>query len=583
MRKGLFCAAVIVMLLATLAPVLPVKAVTSHTITLVSGTGTLAAGYTNTEPGTPLDPTLYSGGGVWSSAVPVSSPPIGPWVDPSTVGSGAVWVSSAASTEDGYGDQWRLFKAGFNIPSGATITSAQVTAATGDNAFSICFNDVEIGTSGYVYGAAPDPQLPWVFANLYGPYGFTPSVGDNELYFVLRNWVHTAYNPTGLLYKATITYDLPEYFDVTVRASDGSNPLIVPIQWSYDSSSGTSDTEFTKNLLEGTSLTLTAPPTVTKDYVFYVFDHWTVAADYPDGQNGITFTVTADATATAYYTKVASINKELVCSSSSVLLETVTVDSKNINGATSALILQNGKYYKFKVGGTWINDGNNVADAEYTTKDNWVTHYDGYDWPPYFLGPDFADLQINNQFIDWGPYSGSHEYTYCMPGTGSTVNFRIFDGANGIPNPGWYGDNSGSLTVLIYECYDPTKIPLKTVVYFDMKMTFHAYADVSGVVITDGIGADLVLDSPVAGGSVAITYPGKGKMGATKITWTIGTPTVCDDYVLKIKVHTGLNTKLKQEYTSTGTHCLNDGPTACFTYNGKLYSIKGPSVTVNVV
>jgi len=235
------------------------------------------------------------------------------------------------------------------------------------------------------------------------------------------------------------------------------------------------------------------------------------------------------------------------------------------------------------VTGSWTNDGNNVADAEYTSKEDWETHYDGYDWTPYFLGPDFADLQINSQFIDWGPYSSSHTYTYCMFGTGSTVNFRVFDGENGIPNAGWYGDNSGSLTVKIYECYDPTKIPLKAIVYFDMKMTFHAYTDVSGVVITDGIGADLLLDSPVDGGTLAISYPGNGKMGATKITWTIGTPTICDDYVLDITAHTGLNPKSKQEYTSTGIHCLNDGPTVCFTYDGTLYKLQGPSIKVTVV
>ncbi len=182
----------------------------ADTTTLVSGTATQTAGYVNNYTLVdPLDPIAYSGGGVWSNAVAVSSPPIGSWVDPLTVGSGALWVSSLGTTEGGNGDQLRLFKAEFTIPDGAVAISAEVAAVTADNAFSVYFGGSVIGTSGFVYVPAPDPQLPLVYASVSGPYSFSPTVGLNTLYFVVRNWVYTDYNPTGLLYKVVVNYDVP--------------------------------------------------------------------------------------------------------------------------------------------------------------------------------------------------------------------------------------------------------------------------------------------------------------------------------------------------------------------------------------
>ena len=176
------------------------------TATLASGTQTLSVGYTETEPVDPLDPANYSGLGTWSAAVPVSSPPIPPWVDPTTELPGAVWVSSAATTEGGFGDQWRLFKEAFEIPPGAVITSASLTM-TADNAVEAYLNGSPVGTTSDVYGTAPSPQH-YNFAKLWGPYTLTPLVGPNTLMFVVRNWVHSAYNPTGLLYRMDYEYQL---------------------------------------------------------------------------------------------------------------------------------------------------------------------------------------------------------------------------------------------------------------------------------------------------------------------------------------------------------------------------------------
>jgi hypothetical protein len=119
---------------------------------------------------------------------------------------------------------------------------------------------------------------------------------------------------------------------------------------------------------------------------------------------------------------------------------------------------------------------------------------------------------------------------------------------------------------------------------FVMRVTLHAYEPVTGVTVKDGIGADLVVDN-LTGSPDTATWAkaGQGKMGASIVTWPIDSPIICTDYTLDIEVHTGLNAKGKQEYTSPGEKKLNSGPVVYFTYNGTLYTLQGPSVKVTAV
>lgn len=163
------------------------------------------------------------------------------------------------------------------------------------------------------------------------------------------------------------------------------------------------------------------------------------------------------------------------------------------------------------------------------------------------------------------------------------ISFSIYDSA--------YSDNTGSLTVDIYEVCDPDAVPLGEEWYLDMTITVHAWDDLTpdtDIYVEDGIGADLVVDEYTASsGDVDDFQPGNGKcknkMSATKIGWTIDDPTTCEDYTLDIVVHTDLNPKDKQEYTSIGEHELNSGPEVWFTYNDTLYMLQGPPVMVTVV
>jgi len=131
---------------------------------------------------------------------------------------------------------------------------------------------------------------------------------------------------------------------------------------------------------------------------------------------------------------------------------------------------------------------------------------------------------------------------------------------------------------------DPSHVPLGKIVYFNMTITFHVDAAFTGVKVTDGIGADLVLDKLIASSGTTISdkASAKGKMSATKVTWTIGNTIAGADYTLDIRVHTGLNPQQKQEYTSTGKHSLNGGPEVHLNYNTAEYVIQGPPVEITV-
>ena len=55
----------------------------------------------------------------------------------------------------------------------------------------------------------------------------------------------------------------------------------------------------------------------------------------------------------------------------------------------------------------------------------------------------YLELWVDGSHVDWGDFNPSHTYTICKAGTGSTMSFKIKDSH--------YSDNSGSLTVKIYE------------------------------------------------------------------------------------------------------------------------------------
>jgi len=209
MKKVLFPILAVVLALSLALPMAAVVGASPDTMTVVSDDlTTKTAGYTTTDPvSDPLTSSNYSVPG-WKDAVDLSSPHTNWYTENTSPFVGAYWVSSIDGSEGIAGeDQWRLFKEDFTIPSGAVNISGSLYM-TADNAVEAYLNGTSAGSTGYVYGAAPADPKPHYFASAHGPYTLAPVVGSNTLTFVVRNWSGTGANPTGLLYKAVIEYDI---------------------------------------------------------------------------------------------------------------------------------------------------------------------------------------------------------------------------------------------------------------------------------------------------------------------------------------------------------------------------------------
>ena len=110
------------------------------------------------------------------------------------------------------------------------------------------------------------------------------------------------------------------------------------------------------------------------------------------------------------------------------------------SGNTAPFITQPGHIYWIMVQGTWQNGPVREADASYISDDGWTTWSDGPAFNPLNL-----QTQIDDQFVDWGPYNTDHNYSYWIMGDGNPINMRVFDGnpATEVVNPAWYADNVG--------------------------------------------------------------------------------------------------------------------------------------------
>ena len=128
------------------------------------------------------------------------------------------------------------------------------------------------------------------------------------------------------------------------------------------------------------------------------------------------------------------------------LLETVivAVDGKSTESST---VLQFGIAYKIRASGTMGIDNQplRLADSEYQRfedpQDNTKTNN-------VDLGIGINDTENDDdKFPKWGPYQDSHIYVIDFVGEGLTVSFNFHDS--------FYADNSGSLTVEIFEPLSP--------------------------------------------------------------------------------------------------------------------------------
>jgi hypothetical protein len=135
-------------------------------------------------------------------------------------------------------------------------------------------------------------------------------------------------------------------------------------------------------------------------------------------------------------------------------IEEGTLDAADADGVTSQPVELAGRY-QVCVTGTWTNrGGSEVLDAEYLSQFNWQGYTNGLPaTDPYaYTGSNFGDVQVNGQFVDWGPYNTEHKYcTTLTLAADQAVTLRVFDGdgTTGTADASWYADNVGSLDYTI--------------------------------------------------------------------------------------------------------------------------------------
>ena len=122
---------------------------------------------------------------------------------------------------------------------------------------------------------------------------------------------------------------------------------------------------------------------------------------------------------------------------------------------------------------------------------------------------------------------------------------------------------------------------------WDITITVTSDIDVTGVVVKDGLGADLdgiVLGAPSQGAATA-AVKGKGRMGATVVTWDVGDIAAGGTASLIVTVTTGLNPRGFHEFTEAELlHELDGGASATYFADGTEYeSLETMPLTVDVL
>ena len=180
------------------------------TITLVSDTSTMFVGLTETDPAGSSDDSAFVGGTPGDAVVVVATGFIGAWdttsADPDVAG--ASWVSNNVVQptdpagpdpgQNGAIDTWRLFSDSFTIPAEASSISSPVSHFTSDNSVEAFLDGTSVGTAPSYTTVADSAPL-------------TITTGAHTFKFVTKNDAYTgANNPTGLIYKVSVDYCIPD-------------------------------------------------------------------------------------------------------------------------------------------------------------------------------------------------------------------------------------------------------------------------------------------------------------------------------------------------------------------------------------
>jgi len=155
---------------------------------------------------------------------------------------------------------------------------------------------------------------------------------------------------------------------------------------------------------------------------------------------------------------VVSENGEYGCDIGIDLIEQFLIDTIIIlsdgSVVNSNITLEDGSQYLLEASGTYFYwpscsvGGGCIADAKYSLRPEgsfnpgpgpkWIS---GDDLPSPWTN--YLEVLVNDTPVAWGIYNSSHIYSINYTGIGSTISFKILDD--------YYSDNSGSITVKIYQ------------------------------------------------------------------------------------------------------------------------------------
>ena len=143
------------------------------------------------------------------------------------------------------------------------------------------------------------------------------------------------------------------------------------------------------------------------------------------------------------------------------LINSYQIDSANTSGVI--IPLSGSNTYKFEAKGTFYptRNQNFQSDAAYTTEDGWSTVSNKYGI--YGIPPDLAAHALLSDFgqkmgiVNWGQYNSDHNYSFYFAPTSTSATFVIGDRYDNWFKTDWNNnagmtDNSGSLTLDVYEC-----------------------------------------------------------------------------------------------------------------------------------
>jgi len=356
---------------------------------LVSGAGSDNVLYLDEATSNPGYPEGYTAPYQSYAGTPNSS--VLAWTHSSWAGvAGAEWISSSYYTENTDNNTWRLFTRSFDLPADAVNISGHLQMNC-DNAEEVYLNSnfVGNGSPAIVYGASVKDT--------------SPPPGDAHGWNSVESWD----------VSSELTAGTNELWTMTRNYAWSGGPMANPTGYAYK--------------------------------LCYQYDIVTEETAWADG----TRFVDRGNWATYFSYGVQGWQE----------LEEVEVMA-NGTIASSTNVLDSSGSYKLVANGTykfanWGDAG--IADAEYSLRppgktysyhpelvNTWVNGADIPSPHTHYLqvwgGDPLAPLAWDWDGVGCNP---DHEYTVFLTGDGDTMQFRILDNA--------YGDNSGSITVTIYE------------------------------------------------------------------------------------------------------------------------------------